>query len=158
MRRSAWIEGDYRYMLVRAWDFGRGICVFIMLNPSTADGKVDDATIRRCIRFAQDWGYRRLVVVNLFAYRATHPKDLREAMRPTGSMNKQVLLDQARRADLVVCAWGANGDFLDRGRKVARWLRRKGITLHHLGLTKDGHPKHPVRLPADLTPIEWTGS
>lgn len=49
-----------------------------MLNPSTADAEIDDPTITRCIGFAKSWGFGGLMVGNLWAYRATDPKELKK--------------------------------------------------------------------------------
>jgi len=70
--------GKYRYQLVRQWVDGQGCCVFIGLNPSTADHRNDDPTIRRCMGFARRWGYQKMVMINLFAYRTPHPAELNE--------------------------------------------------------------------------------
>ena len=67
--------GRYRYRLTRELG-GKLTLTVVMLNPSTADGSADDPTIRRCKGFAKDWGYGRLVIVNLYAFRATNPKDM----------------------------------------------------------------------------------
>ena len=70
--------GSYRYTLTR--DLGLAMkpkrpCLFVMLNPSTADALMDDRTIRRCKGFATREGCTSLTVVNLFAFRATNPDD-----------------------------------------------------------------------------------
>lgn len=118
-----------------------------MLNPSTADARTDDPTIRRCMDFARRWGYAQLRVVNLFALRATDPRALgrvRPAGRAVGPRNDTVLRREVRKADTVVAAWGAHGTLHDRAARVrallpeARWLC--------LGTTKAGQPRHPLRL------------
>src|ERR1700691_893264 len=58
----------YRYALWREWGVlpgmpDKGYVLFVGLNPSTADETRDDATIRRCIAFAQAWGYSGLCMV-----------------------------------------------------------------------------------------------
>ena len=77
----------YRYMLRRVWDRTKPACLFIGLNPSTADATVDDPTIRRCVGFADSWGYGELVVGNLYAFRATKPKDMFNQDDPVGPFN-----------------------------------------------------------------------
>lgn len=98
----------YRYLLTREGLGGTGTCLFIMLNPSTADAMVDDATIRRCSGFAQRWGYARLEVANIYAYRSTDPRALRDLADPVGPENDQYIAEAVARADKVVCAWGAH--------------------------------------------------
>lgn len=146
--------------------------LFIMLNPSTADADNDDPTIRRAIGFAARFGAplaaeRRvgcvwLDVANVFSFRSTDPmglqRELDEGRDPTGGTeNDLALLEMAKTADLVVCAWGVHGALRARGERVARLLRWAGVRLHTLGLTKDGHPRHPLYLPKDLRPAAWDG-
>ncbi len=148
--------GQYRYTLKRAIPGGNGQAVlFVMLNPSTADANVDDPTIRRCIGFARAWGYSRLLVGNLSAYRATKPADM--LGQPCGPLCNHHLLAMAKRADLIVCAWGSNAKGMTlRAGDVRTMLSPNGERpLHHLGLTKGGHPKHPLYLRADTQPIRW---
>ena len=77
----------YRYVLSRTWNDKKKTILFIGLNPSTADEKIDDPTIRRCINYAQNWGYGSLLMVNLFAYRATIPTELKNVKNPIGNDN-----------------------------------------------------------------------
>lgn len=90
--------GAYRYALRRTWDPARPAALFVGLNPSTADAERDDPTTRRCVRFARDWGFGGLLVGNLFAYRATRPRDLRAAAEPVGPENDWWLAALAREA------------------------------------------------------------
>lgn len=148
----------YRYMLWRQWaaleraPYEIPFVVFIGLNPSTADERLDDPTIRRCIGFATEWGFGALCMTNLFAFRATQPADMKRAVNPTGLHNQHHLLKWGSRAALVVAAWGVNGTFANQDLNVRQWLSNAGITLHHLGLSKHGHPKHPLYLKADTKP------
>jgi hypothetical protein len=144
MKRLATISqcGKYRYALERSWGEGKGCVVWVMLNPSTADASIDDPTIRKCIGFTRRWGHERLIVVNLFAFRATDPGDMKRASDPIGPENEWRILDAVAQADMVVVAWGAHGGWMDRDEDVL-------MQLHYplcLGRTKDGHPKHPLML------------
>ena len=136
----------YRYSLWRWWGEGNGEkCCFVMLNPSTADENVLDPTIRRCVGFAHGWGYSGLVVVNLFALRATYPREIYNAVNPTGGReNDDAILAAATMSGCVVCAWGAHGVYMHRGRRVVKMLAEFGPVC--LGLTKEGQPKHPLYL------------
>lgn len=147
--------GLYRYWLTRTWDQSRPPACFVMLNPSTADAERDDPTVRRCVGFAKRWGWGGLAVVNLFAFRATSPKDLKRAQEPVGPDNDRHLLEFARRAGVAVAAWGAHGAHLGRAREVVALLRGAGVALHCLGTTADGSPRHPLYVRADraLTPF-----
>lgn len=149
--------GQYRYLLTRRLMEGQGVVVFVMLNPSTADGTVDDATIRRCIGFAGDWGYRELRVVNLFAWRATRPKDMLRAVDPVGPDGDAWIQRTCQDADRVVCAWGAHNAMLVRWRATAvkKLLQDDGHVLHHLGLSAAGAPRHPLFLLREIQPQVW---
>ena len=149
--------GIYRYSLSREWLGGDGTVLFVMLNPSTADASVDDPTIRRCIGFAQRWGYARLTVGNLYAYRATDPRELDDAagagVDPVGPENDDWLLRLSGGADEVIAAWGTKAS----AAREARVLRRLApwCTINCLGTTKSGQPKHPLYLPNKTRRVPW---
>lgn len=144
----------YRYSLYRDWDRWQNMRSFVVigLNPSTADEFVDDPTIRRCIGFAKREGCGRLVMLNLFAIRATDPKVMLAHAAPIGDENDAVIRHctsfTTGRPPLVVAAWGAHGHHLGRDREV----RRLVADLRCFGTTKDGQPRHPLYLKAD-TPL-----
>lgn len=132
--------------------------MFIGLNPSTADETQDDPTIRRCIGFAKAWGYGALCMTNLFAFRATDPKVMKAQPMPLVCEfveNSNRIIDVAKDAGLIVCAWGAHGNFQNRANETVSFLRIYKIKLHHLGLNRDGTPKHPLYLRKDLKPIPF---
>jgi hypothetical protein len=164
---------SWRYVLVRqtergvalgmAQEFHRGKALrvptvaFIGLNPSTADEAVNDPTVRRCIGFADRWGYARMVLVNLFAYRATDPKKVRDlATREVaiGPDNDEHLIREAMAADLVVAAWGERGGMFDRSSEVVGMLNDAEVHAFMLGMTrprfpKPSEPRHPLYLRSD---------
>ena len=140
--------GRYRYRLWRRWSHDPGMALFVMLNPSTADGAQDDPTIRRCVAFAQRWGCGALSVVNLFAFRSTDPAGLLTATDPVGPDNDEAIRQAAADASLVVMAWGAHAMAAERGRQVLPMLRAP----HYLKLNRDGSPAHPLYLRSDLQP------
>ena len=143
---------EYRFTLGRSWEPGLPRCAFIMLNPSTADENVLDPTVRRCLRYAQAWGFGSLEVGNLFALRSTDPKVLSSHADPVGPANDQALLGIRGRAATVVAAWGNGGLLRNRGREVARMLGSRG-ELWCLGLTKLGEPRHPLYI-SRSTPLQ----
>lgn len=159
LERSAVISGDgrYRYELRRVWNSDRPTVGWIMLNPSTADADHDDPTIRRCVSFARAWGYGGIVVRNLFAYRATDPRALRFQTDPVGPANDEHLMGGAHGGDgITICAWGAHGTYRNRDLAVVALLcRDPDVRVHHLGLTKDGAPRHPLYVRGDTPPTEW---
>ena len=145
-------DGKYRYLLRRIWKGGDGCCLFVMLNPSTADATQDDATLRKCVSFAKREGYEELAVVNLFALRSRHPKSLApDWAGSVGPANDEHLKLAALTSDLIVAAWGAN-ETMGRAAPVLRLLRQYR-DVYCLGTTKDGHPQHPLYLPSD-TPLK----
>ena len=143
----------YRYTLWRRWDPEGPLVMIIGLNPSTADARQDDPTIRRCIGFARDWGYGGLVVTNLFAFRATYPADLKAAADPVGPRNDAWIRRMAGQVEIIVAAWGNDGLWLDRSERVQKMLAGR---LHCLRLNAGGEPAHPLYLPAGLNPFVWS--
>lgn len=150
--------GQYRYTLYRGWDLLKPMLVFVMLNPSTADAEVDDATIRRCIGFTKSLGGGSFHVVNLFAWRATKPVDLKRAADPVGADNDTFIrfMCYTLSPDAVILAWGTHGNYLNRDRSVYSMLRELGITPMCLAKTKAGDPSHPLMLPKDSTLIPYS--
>ncbi len=151
MTRGARFSRDrrYRYALTRSWDRAKPLCAFVLLNPSTADARVDDPTIRRCIGFARRWGFGGVVVVNLFALRATDSRVLRRTADPVGPANDRALVRQASRASLIVLGWGTQGALGGRAEAVRRMLEPLGPKLRLLGRTRAGEPRHPLYVRRD---------
>ncbi|HEY9627402.1 MAG TPA: DUF1643 domain-containing protein [Coleofasciculaceae cyanobacterium] len=140
----------YRYSLWRSWDDDKPRVAFVMLNPSTADAESNDPTLRRCIGFAQTWGYGSLVVVNLFALRATHPAQLRQVRDPIGQECDRHILAAVSTADCTVVAWGNGGHLKGRDRIVQKLISRELTgTAHCLGVNRSGQPRHPLYARAD---------
>ncbi|MBX3323589.1 MAG: DUF1643 domain-containing protein [Phycisphaeraceae bacterium] len=145
-------SGRYRYALQRQWAAGgRRVC-FCMLNPSTADASKNDPTVRRCIGYAQRWGFDALEVVNIFALRSTDPRGLYEAADPIGPRNDAAIVRAAERAQLLVLAWGGHGELGGRGREVVR-LVSKTKSAMCLGVTQSGEPRHPLYLSQSELPM-----
>lgn len=128
----------------------------IGLNPSTADETHDDPTIRKCIGFAQRWGYGALCMTNLFAWRDTQPKNMKKATHPCGDDNHHHLLQCAAGAGMVLAAWGKDGKFMQQDLTVQGWLSTIGVTLHCLKRNLDGSPMHPLYVPYETTPMPLT--
>jgi hypothetical protein len=149
--------GKYRYTLGREEDDAlfqreRGTVVFILNNPSTADAEVDDATVKKCWRYAQTWDYRAMVFVNTNPWRSTDPIFAREPSGESLALNDDFVRIAVNDAGLVVCAWGNRA----RQHLVLRMLKLlRGTPLYYLELAKDGAPKHPLYLPAHIEPRYW---
>jgi hypothetical protein len=157
----------YRYWLHRSWLGGEGWTVFVMLNPSTADASQDDPTIRRCIRFAKDFGSHGVIVVNLFAWRAIDPRNLpSNLIEAEGPENHAYVVKACelagqyeppdmRRPGKVICAWGANEAAKEQAPKVLGWIEAAYGTPRCLGTTKRGFPRHPLYVPASVLPVRF---
>lgn len=145
----------YRYRLTRTWGSSGTHATWIMLNPSTASALEDDPTIRRCMAFTKSWGLDGLIVVNLFAFRATDPRGLACA-DPVGPDNDRFIREAIHPWSTVVAAWGVHGHLWGRGAQVVRNLAADGTGLGCLGVTKGGHPRHPLYV-AGSTPLAAYG-
>ncbi|WFS01617.1 DUF1643 domain-containing protein [Rhizobium tumorigenes] len=154
----------YRYKLTRRWDGTKPMLPVCMLNPSTADHEKDDPTIRELTYFATQWGYGGLSIINLLAFRSSSPKEMMASSDPFGPENGtfiQRALTDARHSNApLLAAWGNGGTWADSD----EWFRERAafnmVSLICLGLTKDGHPKHPMargvhRIPRDQQPIAY---
>ena len=145
----------YRYDLTRIWDEQGRRVAFVMLNPSTATEVQNDPTVERCERRARALGYGAFRVTNIFAWRDTDPRLMRKAADPIGPANDAAITDACHWADTVVAAWGTHGEHLNRGPQVETLMRATGKPLHHLGLSKAGHPKHPLYISYETQPVMW---
>lgn len=143
----------YRYVLWRTWKEPAKICLFVMLNPSTADHEKDDPTLRKCVSFAEREGCGEVRVVNLFALRSPHPKALGpDWTRSIGNPDNDSYLQlEAIGCDLLIAAWGSN-ETMGRAGSVLKVLRQFK-DVYCLGTSKEGHPNHPLYLPLD-TPLK----
>ena len=142
----------YRYALWRRWGAGASFVQFIGLNPSTADEFVNDRTLRRCVNFAKDWNYDGLCMTNLFAWRDTKPVNMKAAAAPVGEANDEWLLRIADRCELIVAAWGKDGNFLGRAATVEKLIPKE---MKCLGFGKNGAPLHPLYQPATRVPLPF---
>ena len=141
----------YRYTLEHTWAIGTGTVLFIGLNPSTADHRDDDPTIRRCVQFAVDWGFNKLIATNIFAYRPTYPEDAKQTQRPVGLQNDFWVQRSYRSAQLAVACWGNEGSHMGRSTQIREHLPR----LHFLKMNRSEQPGHPLYLRATVKPQLW---
>lgn len=148
------VDRKHRYALWRKWDENKPYVLFIGLNPSKADENNDDPTLRRCIGFAKAWGYGGVCMANLFSLRATDPRDMKNSPYPVRKENQKYLQQLANNAGLIICAWGTHGSYLDADKQFMKHL--KAYSLKCLGITKEGHPKHPLYIKSDQQPISFS--
>lgn len=148
----------YRYVLQRTWNDKQGKLAVIGLNPSTATETTDDRTIAKMIRLAKRLEFGGLVMLNLFAWRATQRRNMKLATNPVGPMNDHFLVEYCRRAAIVLCAWGTDGGHNKRDRLVMQLLADElpiNSFLYYLKLTAGGFPQHPLYLKDTLDPQPW---
>ena len=145
----------YRYSLTRVWEPSGKKLTFVMLNPSKATEVQNDPTVERCERRARALGFGAFCVTNIFAWRETDPKAMRRAVDPVGPDNDLSIRQAADWADQIIAAWGTHGAHLNRGAAVADLLFATGRPLYTLGLSKAGHPKHPLYISYTQQPQLW---
>ncbi|HEV2237789.1 MAG TPA: DUF1643 domain-containing protein [Ktedonobacterales bacterium] len=154
--RGAVMAGVFRYLLWHRWNEELPRLLWVMLNPSTADGNTDDPTMRKCRTFSAAWGYGGFEAVNLFALRTPYPRALKSAADPVGSENDRFIAAAAGRASAIVVAWGNHGTFQRRDRAVLDLLARDGVrALLCLGMTRQHSPRHPLYLAGGTSPVRF---
>lgn len=144
----------YRYRLWRRWAKGPAL-LWIMLNPSTADERVLDPTLRRCIDYTRRWGFPAMEIGNLYAFRATKPKDLWTVDDPVGPENFEVLEALVCSAAKVIVGWGGNAkpDVLEQ---ISTLFEEHRVRPFCVGKSEDtGQPYHPLYQPKDAELIPW---
>ncbi|MEM0980415.1 MAG: DUF1643 domain-containing protein [Cyanobacteria bacterium P01_H01_bin.58] len=147
--------GWYRYRLTRRWDDTQPELAFVMLNPSYANHREDDPTLRRCIRLAQQWQYGSLVVVNLFAYCTAYPAVLKTVDEPVGKENDRFILQACQTAKHILLAWGNGGSLHNRDHDVLQLLAPYRDRLRCLAVNRTGQPRHPLYVPRDTQLCSW---
>ena len=144
-------EQAWRYELRRVWERRGKLVAFVGLNPSTADETHDDPTVRRCIGFAERWGYGGLIMLNAFAFRATDPYDMITADDPVGTENDRHILAATAEASLTVVAWGNHGRWAGRSAHLMTLMGR----VSALDINTTGEPRHPLYVRGDTKPIAY---
>lgn len=150
IKTGAELADPYRYRLWRYWRRYGHPCLFIMLNPSTADTVRNDPTIRRCINYARAWGFSGIEVCNIFALRSTDPDALYSHRDPVGYRNDDAIDEACQVAGRIVCAWGNHGAFKNRGDTVLENLKAQGHTPFCFKMTQKNQPAHPLYQPNDI--------
>ena len=141
----------YRYSLTRIWNVKKKPVLFIGLNPSTADENNDDPTIRKCMHYAYLWGFGGLIMVNLFAFRATLRNDLKKSKLPVGKNNNQFIVNAFQESEMAIVAWGNDGQLYGRDKEVLRLVSNPMC----LNINKTGQPAHPLYQKNDATPKSY---
>ena len=156
-------DRKYRYRLSRVCDDTLPRIAWCMLNPSTASAFRLDPTIRRIIGFSRSWGYGAAEVVNLFAWRTTHPRELAsDTTDPVGPLNDVAIVEAGKAVSVIIAAWGNHGTMQNpvtgvrRDEEVKALLAEKNPSLHYLRLTNRSQPGHPLYIPSDTSPVPWS--
>lgn len=159
MTQEGWVyerssDGAARFVLGTV---GENPLVCFGINPSTARPGVLDPTVKRVARFASDNGFDSWTMLNVYPQIATDPKlmDLehRGALKfENESQIKRVIDD---RPLTLLAAWGgliASRPYLRLLlRDIVASTARVGCEWVSLGApTKDGHPRHPLYVRADV--------
>lgn len=150
----------WRYTLWRRWSAfseDESLAVWLCLNPSTASEHKNDPTVTRCIEFSKSWGYTGMVMLNLFGYRATDPKEMKRYQEPVGDQNDAAIIEVSQYAKALICGWGNHGSHQDRDLRVLSKLRRAKVKPMCLVVTGKGQPQHPLYVKASKQPIPFSG-
>lgn len=155
-------DGRYRYRLGREIEglaVNPGMVLFAGLNPSKAGAVKTDPTATRMRKFTEAWGYRRFGIINLFAHVATDPRELLKLdyAEAVGPDNDRHITEAAQEATLIIAAWGSSYPkaLARRVGEVLDLLEEAAGAVHHLGMTKNGDPRHPLYLRRDTVPMRW---
>lgn len=136
---------NYRYVLERTFTSGKGSVNFILLNPSTADEFHNDPTIAKCEKWCIDNNIKTMYITNVFAFRATEPKDMLQSKDPIGQYNEGYLLHVANISDIIICGWGNHATHFNRHKELLKLLAH--FTLRCFKINKNGSPCHPLYIP-----------
>ena len=142
-------DRQHRYVLRRTWENKEHLC-FIGLNPSVANEVQNDNTVRRVIRYAKDWGFGGLTVLNLFGLVSTDPKGLKSIENPAGAENDYYIRNTMKKHSTIFCGWGNHGKDRNRDSEVIKIITEAGRVPKCLAVNKTGTPKHPLYLKKDL--------
>lgn len=132
--------------------------IVIGINPSIANDKTADPTIRKVMGFAEGNGFDSFVMLNLYPQRTPYPADLHLNM-DTSITNQNLksisgLLEKFENPT-VLAAWSERiivRDYLKNCLKgIFETSKKYNVKWIKLGeFTKTGHPRHPLYAPYAL--------
>lgn len=148
-------DHTHRVYLWRKWKKEGPWVMFIGLNPSTADERINDPTVRRCMGFAERWGYSGMFMCNVFTLVSTDPKKLNtEVPITTGAhLAMKVIRNKCEKA---IACWGNLVTQVRAGEGQIERIVNDLSPLHCLGMTKQGYPRHPLYVPYSSQLIEYS--
>ena len=141
------IDKKERYSLNREWDKSKNKILYIMLNPSLADDKNDDPTIRRLINFTKKFNYGGFLVGNIFTTITPNPKEI-DKSKGMSDKNFEKLLNLINKVDKIVYAWGNSIE-------EPQHLKELILSPKCFGKNLNGTPKHPLYLPKNSKLIDY---
>ena len=145
----------YRFSFKREWDKSKKKILYILLNPSTATELKNDPTITRIERHSKILKMGSFTVCNLFALREKNPKLLKKHKYPLGKENDSFIEKYSLEAEIIVCAWGNEGEYMNQSEKIKNLLLTMNHQAYVFGLTKKGNPKHPLYLSYKTSLTRW---
>ena len=145
----------YRYSLTRTFKSNGRRLLYLLLNPSTATERKNDATIVRCQFRAEKFDFASFRVCNLFALRSKTPQLLKLSEDPIGPENDKIIKESIMWSDIIICAWGNLGNYLNRDIVIKRHLLELKKPCFYFGLTKKNQPKHPLYVPYSTQYNAW---
>ena len=141
------IDKKERYSLKREWDKSKNKILYIMLNPSLADDKNDDPTIRRLVSFTKKYNYGGFLVGNIFTTITPNPKEI-DKSKGISVKNFEKLLKLINKVDQIVYAWGDNIE-------EPQLLKELVLNPKCFGKNLNGSPKHPLYLASETKLINF---
>ena len=158
--RDAWIYvpdhySEYRYLLGTR---GRKPLICIGVNPSTAiPGRLDN-TLKSVERIARFNGYDSFLMFNVYAQRATLPRDMDPELNPLlHAENLKAFAWALSRQEGKPAVWAAWGAVIETRRYLPRCVLDLAETGRAFGAewftagprSRAGHPHHPLYLKKD---------
>jgi hypothetical protein len=138
---------------------GNKTLIVIGINPSTADDRTPDQTIKKVIGFVERNGFDSFIMLNIYPQRTPYPDDLHKNM-DLDIHNRNLkcisgVLDIHKNAT-ILAAW--SGSILVRNylkeclMGIFESTKKFDVKWRKLGeYTKSGHPRHPLYAPYSLT-------
>lgn len=142
---------ETRYSLIKE---GEKMLIVVGFNPSTADDKKIDPTMRFVLGIAEFNGYSGLAMVNLYPLRSTNPDELPfsvdEEIATENLSHINSILEKYPYADILL-AYGNLVNKRSYTKEIASNLidlfKSKSRNIYCLAKLKSGNPKHPLRTP-----------
>lgn len=145
---------EYRYILGTR---GQKPLICVGVNPSTAAPERLDPTLKSVQRVALAQGYDSFLMFNVYAQRATSPRDLDSACHPALHSENLRAFRYALALSEAPAIWAAWGNIIETRPYLKQCLADliaasldRGAAWYRCGpISKHGHPHHPLYLKKD---------